>query len=403
MSIELILSFVYVFRFIAKINPAWDNNGNLDIMYILAAVLFFRYFCSDHKQLNKVVLTFLPLLVIAVANAVLTKMPYVITDSIMTLGKFLLCIVIMYGSAQFLHMIDIQKCINYIINFYTVLTLVALIVKNNILWRTAENRMELFYLEPGELSIHIAFILLLEIFILSSSVKKRRIIFNIVVLGFMFVICNGMSGVLAAGVSLSALVLIEFARDVLNGKTTVKRLLLLVAFLTIAYILFMTDNQFSQRLVGVINGTDYSFETRDTRNYTRLWQYLGLSGGIGVGFGNMDSPAIVSYFGGGIMTAAYPAMILECGYLGLVWIVIFNGRMLWKALKRKSVIQLTLLIFVNVYLMYGAYMTSPLVWIIFGIIQMSDGGKSIGITKEILWNRRVALGKKHKDIYDTTD
>lgn len=389
MSIELIFAFVYSFRFIAKINPAWDNNGNFDLMYIIGFVLFFQYLFFDRKRLNRIVITFLPLLIIAVINATLTRMPYVMADSIMTLGKFFLCIVIMYGITQFFCKIDIQRCVNYIVDFYILLILIAFLIKNNILWRTAENRMELFYLEPGELSIHIALLLLIELFILciNSNINKRRIVFNMIILGFMLMICNGMSGILAAGVSLTFFMVIEGYKDVRTGKTTLKRLLLFAFFVLIAYLLLMTDNKFSHRLVGVVNGTDYSFETRNTRNYTRLWQYLNTSMGIGVGFGNMNSSAILLYFGGGIMTAAYPAMLLECGYLGLAWIVIFNGKMLWEALKRKNIIQITLLIFVNAYLMYGAYMTSPLVWLIYGMIRMPDGGKCFGSTKKEIYSR----------------
>lgn len=378
MSTEGIMALLYVFQFILKINPNWDNNGNLDLLYFAAIYILLR--SKDIKKkyvIKNSFLLLLPFFAIELVNYVHNGSIFDMARSVIFMTKMFLCFVCMLYVVKILSNINLQKFINYTTALYLVCTFVAMFIRGPLLWRPLEGRMELFYLEPGELSVYVSLVFVLQMYICIETRYTKRTICNMAVLLVVLIFARGMSGITAGSIALA--IIFVFAKK--NSRTASVTNLAISLVVTCAVILLSTENVVSNRVTAVMEGTDYSFETRKTGNQEIVTYYLSNNDWYGYGFGSQRSEEGFKTLGEMNITAAYPMFAFEGGFAAIAFIIIYNLYVLCYVIKRRNALGLAFLTFNFLYLLYGSFMTNPISWILYGMAMSFNGINKIGIYK----------------------
>lgn len=358
---EGIASLLYCFMFIVKINPLWDNNGNLDIFYF-AAIVLMLFTIKGRMCVSSTIRYWLPFLLMAgithLSNFYLSTP---LKESVY-LAKIFLCIYLMIFLKRILPNLDLQRFVSCCSFIYMILMAFALVDREStVLWRPMEGRMELFYTEPGELSIYAFILIIIQSYIILLVGFSKTAKINLFILLMIVIFAMGMSGITAGCISL--LILFVFKKK--DNKTGNKGKLLFGVFLVALVVVLNTENTVSNRLNDTINGTDYSFRTRSDGNQEKLQREMQRTNNMGCGFGCMTSAAGEDHFDEGIITSAYPMFLLETGAAGFVYLILFNTYILILCIRKRSVLAFSLFVFNFLYLLYGSFMTNPVSWILY--------------------------------------
>ena len=196
---ELLQAIVFTTRYIFK-------NGNLDLYYFLAIVFaVYMFIQGTWKKIWKIFL-FLMLLLICISSGSLlfAGMQHDIFKMTIFICKMMLCFILMLSVMEYFERINLKKILFLTVGIHAFETIIALFYRSELLWRlndTAngfnETRLELLYIEPSELSMCAAVLIIL----IGCSIEKEG--FNLwdipclLVLGIDLVLSAGLGGILA--------------------------------------------------------------------------------------------------------------------------------------------------------------------------------------------------------------
>lgn len=303
-----------------------------------------------------------------------------IGETIIFISKIFLCMYIFVYTKENVYEFDIKKITWNLAILYSISVPLSIILKNsNLLWRHNDlinkystTRLQLFYFEPSELSLYVSITIIL--FIGFWNQYKQRNLLKIVILILLFntlILTKGMGGI---GLLVATLITM-YILYVFNRNTIFKNLIsiCITSALIIGSVLFITsDNPMALRMNDIISGKDPSVNYRYGVGKNVMIAALENTKGIGVGFGNLNSPQVVSIYSqyGLIKYIANSFMyfITEGGIFALLYLIIFIGKLIIDIISQKSILKFGLLMFIIIYQVAGGYMTNPLIWLIYGII-----------------------------------
>ncbi|MDN3019182.1 O-antigen ligase family protein [Paenibacillus sp. BSR1-1] len=372
---NFIVSMLFIFHEII--------GGNFDLFYLLSAILIILSFFKKQRILMKSFKYFYLILFYGLVQILLSD-DIVIYRLLINIIKIYLNIFLFIYIKEKLQIgtLSIKKII-YLISFtYLFLFLFSLVVKSPLLWRLndlvnpyAPVRLRLFYFEPSELSFHSSLVVIFLVFyFIQSSLLKEKIINIILLLTNVLIILfsSALGGIVSLLLSLLLIALII-------KKNSYKRLLLTLLFLTLSIttviLTIKSNNNLVLRINDIFNGSDGSFNYRFTVSFNVMKQMLLDTNFLGVGFGNLNTDVISSkYISFGlvdIIANSYMYFIAESGIFGIIFILIFNAKLMLKVEKNYKLIAYPLLIFIIFYQIAGGYFTNPINWLVYGVITNS--------------------------------
>ena len=256
---ELLQAFLYVFR------QFYRNDANLDLYYLLGAVVLLMMIFRYQYMLRDICMWFLPFVVLVITNYLFLGASFSIIESMTYLVKILFCMSLMILTKYKWGNFNQKKWIMLISLFYFVLDILAIVFRESDLWRHNdtinkynETRLQLFCYEPSELSMCCTLLLLVVIFALWESFKKLELVIVLGVLGITTVLTAGMGGILAFGVAFLCAMMYKYRSHIRNLALN-KWIICIVLVSCVAFFLVMqTELSYVRRIKEIMSGSDAS-------------------------------------------------------------------------------------------------------------------------------------------------
>lgn len=159
---SIIQALLYNFKFII------GGNGNLDLYYFFSIIVFFSFFIKRPQYLKKLAYIIAAIMVSQLIIGSLNGISQNYQRNVVTISKMCLNVILMiYVSCKY-EKWNIKQFIDYVTLIFFMETIAALIFRNSTLWRHndliniySKTRLQLFYVEPSELSLHCGFLIIL--------------------------------------------------------------------------------------------------------------------------------------------------------------------------------------------------------------------------------------------------
>ena len=382
---EILHAFIYTTRYIFK-------NGNLDWYYFVA--LFLLIVMCKKREMKKYYQLFfcfgILFIIMELGSILFSGLSYSLFDTFMMFGKITLCLVLMIATIKYFPQFKKETFLLWSVGILAIETVVAFFVVKEPLWRLNdidngffETRLQLFFIEPSELSMCAALLLLLIVYLIEETGFKKIYIPCVIVLVIDMYLSAGMGGVLSLGIAIGIGIMYKTVELAITQKKYYG-FFILGALLFIAWILiYKTDFAMTQRIRMILSGrevTDSSKVWRLTLPLRNILPILRNTNYMGVGQGNFNSELILSFREMVIGTYgwfpnSFLYFIAESGVIGLVSLVsgvIYLANVTLRS-KRLSIIML--FAFIMIYQIPGGYFTNPLNWICYGVILTTYGPK----------------------------
>lgn len=371
------LAILFVFRNAYAVISG-SNNGNYDLLYIVAVFVLFRMAISKRTELKKVVFMFLPFVGLVVFETIFSPVALNIEKTAITLGKTFLCILILSWVRSWILNISIDLFISYVTKLLIILTVFAFVFNKSFLWIHndtvnvySKTRLRLFFLEPTYLSLFIAIILAYIFYrVLESGKIGKTYLWVSISLIIILLLSAGMGGIGTLALAVVVILGCRSFKDFYKGKTNIWLFLCIIIIPIAAVVLLMSDLPIVQRLFAVIAGKDSSFNYRFVKGSLGMENFLKYTNGIGIGMGCLNTEIGHSFLNGwnieAVIVSSLMYFVAENGYLGLAYLIFAGGYLLYKS--RKSIYLLALWAMILVYQLLGGYFTDPLCWCCYGII-----------------------------------
>lgn len=375
---EILQAFIYTTRYIFK-------SGNLDWYYFAAA--FALIVMCKRKVIQKYYRIFMGFgilfILMELGSILFSGLEYSLFDTAMMFGKLLLCLVIMLASKEYFLQINKENFLFWSVGILAFETVAAMLLVREPLWRLNDidngffkTRLQLFFIEPSELSMCAALLLLLIIYLVEEFGFKKIYIICAMVLVIDIYLSAGMGGVLSLGVAIGVGVLYKTIELAVTKKKYYGFLicggLLFIAWL----IIYQTDFAMSQRIRLILSGemmADSSTTWRLLLPLRNIGPILSHTHFMGVGQGNFNSELIRPFRELVMGTYAwfpnsFLYFIAESGIVGIIVLlsgIIYLGI---QALRSRRLSIIMIFVFIVIYQIPGGYFTNPLNWICYGII-----------------------------------
>ena len=374
--LEIVQAFLFTSKYIL------GKGGNYDLYYLFSALVFVWYFVRKPNMIIKIIQCFIPFVIIAVGMILFYD-----NFSIVKLGVYLVKILfnmtLMIYVIYELPKIDIDRVINYICVILGMETIMALVLRGSRLWRLNDEvnkfvttRLQLFYIEPSELSFHCGMVALYLCYLIIT--KKGQInIRNIFCLGVVLLdmlLTAGMGGILALGISVVIMIVyysLQFVwKHWIRGVYLNVKLLCIYALGAFGIILIgVLSSSFVGRIQAVLSGQDSSFRSRFIEPVSVLGGVLQKTHWLGCGLGNLNSEyglqATGLYY---VFPNSLPYFVAEAGIFAIILIIVFFAALVWQCLKKKDTLSLIMLIYIIVYQVPGGYFTNPINYLMYGLV-----------------------------------
>lgn len=397
---EVLQAIIYTTRFILK-------NGNLDWYYIVAVIgvmWLIRRKCIN-QYLRIYVLSAVLLITMVVGSYFFAGIKMSLLDAGFSCIKILLCISIMLWAKESFLLVDLKKFLYIAVGIHAVETIIALLSVNDLLWRTNditngfyETRLQLFYMEPSELSMCSALLMILIYYLFETRGFSYGYIPCGIILGADMYLSAGMCGILSLGFAIGIVAVYK----VIYGAVMKRKYIGLLIYIGIVIVLvlgvYFIDLPMIQRARLILSGkfgADSSMMWRLQVPLQLIFPILKNTAYMGVGLGNFNSDAVRLFLGALFGWAnwfpnSFLYFIAEGGCLALITTVIGVGYLGFKTIKSHCISIMLLFCFIMIYQIPGGYFTNPLNWICYGII-LSVCEKNDGKEKIVGHNNRISI------------
>lgn len=375
---EILQAFIYTTRYILK-------NGNLD-WYYFVAIFLFAIMCKRQviQKYYQLFLGFGILFIFMELGSILfSGLDHSIFDTAMMFGKLLLCLIMMIAAKEYFPKLEKEKFLFWSVGILAIETIVAMVVVREPLWRLNdidngffETRLQLFYIEPSELSMCAALLLLLIVYLVEKSGFKKIYIICALVLMIDMYLSAGMGGVLSLGIAAGVGVLYKTIELAVTQKKYYG-FFILGALLCMAWlVIYQMDFAMSQRIRLILSGemqADSSTTWRLLIPLKNIGPILANTRFMGVGQGNFNSELIRPFRELVMGTYAwfpnsFLYFIAESGVIGIIALISGIIYLATQVLQTKRVSIIMIFAFIVIYQIPGGYFTNPLNWICYGII-----------------------------------
>lgn len=383
--VSLSLMFMSIFR-----------NGNLNLLYFVIPIVFLLSFRENKKNINKVWIWMIPFLLIFLITSFFSPLFNDYSKSLIYLLKIFLCLCGMFSIETLDSKINFSDVVEILSILILLMTIVALALPNSDLWRNkdvinyySQSRLQLFFLEPSELSEVCGILIISNIYLskVQKSDKKKRALYFLLLL-IPLILSAGLSGIVYSLIAILFFLLsIEF-QHIINGRSSVYIIFgfLIAVIVILSYSALDLDvSPIFDRISSVLNGNDSSFNYRYTMAAELLKVIWNKTNFIGVGLGNLRTEKVTSYllqFNGAYtkngFANSYMFFMAEGGLISSIIIVYLivviiksiyssNADLITKKFK------MSLLLFLILVQIAGGYFTDPFIWVMYGVIRGYTG------------------------------
>lgn len=377
MEKELILAIIFIFRHAYTVIVG-SNNGNFDLLYLAAIIIFFQAIMKKRYIIIKSLLALLPYIGLVLFEILFSPISLSAQKVIITLTKTFLCILIMYWFVYNYVSIDLNKFVLYATKLLVILTGFAFIFNQSVLWIHNDTvnvytttRLRLFALEPTYLALFIS-VMLTYIFycVMQKGKVSNENLFVIIALLVIMLLSAGMGGIATLAIGVVVILIYYSFINFCKGKMNIW-VFLCVVFVPIIFIgLLFTDLPIVERLFAVLQGKDSSFNYRFVKGSLGMQNFLEYTNGIGIGMGCLNTEVGRSYLKGwnieAVIVSSIMYFIAENGYLGMIFLIAAGIYLLSRA--RKSIFFVALCVMLIAYQFLGGYFTDPFCWLCYGMI-----------------------------------
>lgn len=375
---EILQAVVYTTRYIFR-------NGNLDWYYIMAASIMALLLVSKkYKKYFKTLIVFFALLfIMECGSIILVDVIHTPKDFITSAGKMTLCFSIMLGTIEYFAKLDLKKFLYCAVAIHAIETVIAFVIKGDFLWRTNditnkfyETRLQLIYLEPSELSMCAAILIILLVYLIEKESFHYLYLaaFGILTLDMYF--SAGMGGILALGAAAGIVMLYKALEQVFTKRKIFLIGVLLGVSVATLFVIYGTDIPMAQRTRLILGGELFADDSTTWRlllPMKSIGPLLQATKFAGVGLGTFNAkttePLLIAAYGNpNWFPNSFLYFVAEGGIVAIIILlagIIYLG---YRAFKSKSIGMLLLFVFIVVYQIPGGYFTNPLNWICYGII-----------------------------------
>lgn len=379
---ELIASVLYVFRQSAQYfseTRAVTLAGNIDPLFLI--VLFYIYKHLKRKEIPVDLLKILATVLLYASLQIIAIDHIDILRLTINVAKMMVCIGIMFYTIEFYGNFKFVEFSVLASGLYFTLTLFAITFRDTILWTFNDkinkydlSRLKLFYLEPSELGFHVMILMIFLIgYLMVTRNIKTRIILLICTLTNVFVLyfTRSLGAITIGAFAIGMMLVIDWYRHRTRQKTMIYLAISIFGIIMLS-IMVITKSSIIQRIMDTLQGTDQS-------NWYRVGVSLKVAkqsfldfNGIGVGFGNMNTPhfaLLYKYMGfAQVLVNSTIYFLVEGGIYALGFLVVLYTKLIKAIFKTKSLIKLGLFIFLALYQLVGSHFTNPLIWLLYGLI-----------------------------------
>ncbi|MDO5381694.1 MAG: hypothetical protein Q4F06_03110 [Eubacteriales bacterium] len=348
------------------------GGGNLDLYYFYAMLVFVFYVCKRTKLLNKIIKIWAFLICVHIVIILFNGIEQEVIRNIVSISKLFINIVLMMFVADNFKKWNLGQIINCISLVLFIEIIFAIIFRESILWRHndiinvySKTRLQLLYIEPSELSLHCALVLILIMICVVEKGFKRIFLLDSMVCIVALILSAGMSGIACLVISVCIFYIYKVLRDKRILKKTYK--LILIAIVSVIALFFIKKSLFL-RVVAILSGKDGSFYARIYGPVKVLLNVLKGSNYMGLGAGMLNTD--IGFQMTGLyykFPNSYMYMIAEYGLFGIITMIGFLWYLFRIAFKKADYV-LILLMFLVVFQMIGGYFSNPIFWFGYGII-----------------------------------
>ena len=358
------------------------NNGNLNLMYFCTPIIVIMNF-RNMSVFKNLYIWFVPFLLIFFMTMLFSPFFNNISKSLIYLLKIFVCIVWFKSMSTIDSKVNMRKMCDFVCLLIFVLTIAAIFYQKEPLWRLhdtinyySETRLQLFFMEPSELSEVSGVFLISQLFLFKKYRNKTNLIFAIGLLIPLF-LSAGLSGIVYTTISVFFFAIISEYKKIKNGK--ISKLLfysiIVIVFFTIYIFLVAKGNPIISRIEAVIAGNDGSFNYRYVRAIDALRGFLTDSHLLGIGLGNLRTQITQVYLTRYALLSfsnSYLFFIAEGGIIAIMYLL----NLIVFAFKRVQKLNYTinkaylwsLLLFIVAIQITGGYFTDPFLWSTTGFI-----------------------------------
>lgn len=366
------------------------RNGNLNLLYFSAPFVFLLSVREKSFSIKKLVIFYIPFLIIFLVTLTFSKYYNNLGKSLIYLLKLFLCLILFVSaSSSYIRKDLFEKCVNNLIYIIFFFTLFAIVTQSDFLWRFndtinaySSTRLQLFFMEPSELSEVCGVILIYKCVNLREKNINSLDFFHIIAILIPLFLSAGLSGIVYSFLAIIFFFFISESSFFKKGKISKTMIVLFLALsiFLISFFLFQNNKIFA-RIIAVLEGKDGSFNYRYVRAVDALGFIFRDTNGIGVGLGNLRTErtaAILSDFGLLSFSNSYLFFIAEGGILALLYLMFLISYCFTSIYKQKNYYfrkcnKYALLFFLIIIQITGGYFTDPFLWMMTGLVISKNG------------------------------
>ncbi len=378
--ISILFTLVFFFRQVVFFfNPdiGYQIVGNFDLFYLLGIIYIVFSFKKNESRFwvfGAIVATYLSLQILFLEDIDLAR-------AIINVLKILLCYFVMMGAIKFSKKINIKiVTISFGILCGLFLIIACLFYNSPILWRLNDtinvfdlHRLKLLYTEPGELGMHCALMLIPSTYVFMNT--KKRVKYSLVAIAptlACLMLTRSLGGIIVGAIGVMVVLILDL-RFSFSKKKLLRFSAIIASCSIVVIVSLFLGNSILQRIDTVFSHGDSSTRYRLTVAFDVAGHAFYDTGGLGVGFGNLELPTNVDKYNVYGMNSAgiinsFMNLVAESGLFGIAMICLICYMLIRASIKARDPVRFGLSIFVIIYQFGGTYFTNPLYWIIYGYI-----------------------------------
>ena len=359
------------------------RNGNLNILYFFAPIFFTISLKHNKNNIIYLIVMTLPFFIILFLTCNFSKYFNNYEKSIIYILKMIICFSLFLSSKTLLFKLNIKEIVSNLIILILGLTTIAILTNSEYLWRFndttnlySKTRLQLFFMEPSELSEVCGILLIIQFFYFRQTKNIKDLIYIVFCL-IPLLLSAGLSGIVYSFLAILILVVFyEFKNFKNNMISYFFIFLLLISLISIILIMFNGNSPIVNRIFLVLNGGDGSFNYRFVRAIGALKFLLSDTNYIGVGLGNIRTDLlsdVLSNYNLISFSNSFIFFISEGGFVAIIFLISLLVYLLKNIFKNKETyenkcLKFSILFFLVVFQITGGYFTDPFIWIMYGVI-----------------------------------
>jgi len=370
---EMIIALIYVLHQV--ISP------NLDLFY-LVSILFIAIDILKQRKVTLTAVGYIYMIILYALLQIILNDQIEIQRMIVNIAKIYLNVFLFLRVRELiLPQVRLKKILDYISMMYMGLLVLGLVMKTSLLWRLDDNvniyqtqRFSLLYFEPSEASFHVCIVIMMLMYFVFRERDYKKNLLSIFFIGTNFIIVMlsaGMGGMLSLGLAMTVMYYC-YLRENVTIQRALMFIMVTIASVATMILLVLSNSNLYLRMIDIVNGNDGSVVYRFNTSFRIMEQMLLNSDLLGIGFGNLNTPAIQNAYAKvglvEVISNSFMYVLAEGGLSMMILLLVFHIIVLWRTRSDERMLKWSLFVYIVSYQIAGGYFTNPMNWIIYGLI-----------------------------------